>query len=99
VQTSCLSQSHLGCIDQRLYKAKAREEVSMGKMLQIKLDMRERKLSLQKWSLMVASAIRRDDRKALRELVLYGLNMSYVEASRLSDRMVEELLDRNADKS
>jgi len=70
----------------------------MRKMLQIKLDMRERKLSLQKWSLMVASAIRRDDRHKLRELVLYGLNMSYVEASRLSDRMVEELLNQKLDQ-
>jgi hypothetical protein len=71
----------------------SRGEVNMTTMLQIKINLQDRKLSLQQWELMVASAIRRDDRVALRELVLYGLNMRYMEASKLTDRMVEELLD------
>jgi hypothetical protein len=73
-------------------------------MLQIKINLQDifvndKDMSLQKWSLMVASAIKRDDRQALRTLVLYGLNMKYVEASRLTDHMVEELLDQTVNKT
>jgi hypothetical protein len=56
----------------------------------------EKDISLQAWSLMVAWAIKADNRHRLRELTIYGLKMGYVEAVRLTDRMVEELLDADA---